>query len=126
MRRLLSFIALGCVAGGGAVGASLGVASLEPGLWSISRSATGHDPAKLCVRDFAVLAQWEHRGLACERTILSQNGTDRVIAYSCPGGDFGQSTITALTPRSLRVHTQGINRGEPFNYNLFARRTSNC
>jgi hypothetical protein len=31
-----------------------------------------------------------------------------------------------LTPRTLRVATQGIAAGAPFNYVLHARRTGNC
>ena len=96
------------------------------GVWSVSRSADGSNPVKLCVADPGALAQWEHRGEACSRVELSARGNETVANYSCPAGDFGQSKISVITPRSLRIDTQGIHRGEPFFYQLHARRTGNC
>ena len=49
-----------------------------------------------------------------------------VIQYSCPGGGFGRSTLTMITPRSLRIETQGISDNLPFNYVLQARRVGDC
>ncbi|URD61975.1 hypothetical protein M8312_05565 [Sphingomonas sp. KRR8] len=127
MRSFLPLLIGGLVASGTTFAALAGpLSSLEPGLWSVSRSATGSHAVNLCVKDFAALGQWEHRGSTCSRSIISQTGSDTVVRYSCPGGDFGQAKLTTLTPRSLRVETQGIHSGEPFHYELFARKSGTC
>ena len=99
---------------------------VAPGVWEVSRSATGEKPVRQCVTDLAAMAQWEHRGGACTRVVLSQTAAEAVIHYTCPAGDFGRTRMTAVTPRSLRMETQGIHAGEPFSYKLYARRTANC
>lgn len=96
----------------------------EGGLWEIDRP--GVAPARLCVANPASLAHFEQRGAACRREILRQSGSSATIHYTCRGGGFGQSTITVLTPRSLRVETQGIAANAPFNYTFQARRVGNC
>ena len=45
-----------------------------------------------------------------------------MIDYTCAGGGFGQSKITVLTPRSVRIETQGIADHAPFNYVVQAQR----
>lgn len=99
---------------------------VEGGRWEVSRSATGQGASRLCVAEVAALAQFEHRGQPCTRLVLSDKGSETVIHYTCPAGDFGRTTMTVITPRSLRLHTQGIHHGEPFNYTLHARRTGDC
>jgi hypothetical protein len=96
------------------------------GLWEVSHSATGASAEKSCVPQAAVLAQWEHRRAQCTRVVISATATDAVIHYTCPGGGFGHSQVHVITPRSLRIQTQGISDGYPFNYVLHARRIGNC
>ena len=96
------------------------------GLWEVSRSATGAAAERVCLADPMLLTQWEHRGGACTRVIISEQGATARVQYTCTGGGFGQSEIMLLTPRSLRVSTQGIADGLPFAYALHARRIGNC
>jgi hypothetical protein len=96
------------------------------GQWEVSRSAQGGRAVKVCAPDPAALAQWEHRGAPCTRVVLSDRGSEATIHYTCPAGDFGRSRLTVLTPRSVRIETQGIHAGEPFFYNLHARRVGSC
>ena len=96
------------------------------GLWEVSRSATGHNPTRICVATPDLLAQFEHRQQRCQRTVVSDRGTETLISYTCPGGGFGQSKMTLITPRSLRIETQGISDNLPFNYLLHARRIGGC
>lgn len=122
--RLAGLLTVGALALGGAAPAALrGVAG---GSWEVSRSANGHDATRLCVADPAVLAQFEHRGGACTRVILSDRPGEAVIHYTCQGGDFGRTRLSVITPRSLRLDTQGISRGLPFSYQLHARRAGDC
>lgn len=114
------------------IGLALGAAALPPfltgsgGRWEVSRSATGSAAEKVCLAQPAMLAQWEHRGGRCTRVVISSSEREAVIHYTCAGGDFGRSQVRVITPRTLRVETQGISGGFPFNYVLHARRTGNC
>jgi hypothetical protein len=96
------------------------------GLWEVSRSANGHDATRICVATPAALAQFEHRQKHCARTIVSDSGSETLISYNCPGGGFGQSKIKLITPRTLRIDTQGISENLPFHYQLHARRVGEC
>jgi len=96
------------------------------GLWEVSRTASGHDATRLCVVSTDLLAQFEHRQQRCHRTVVSDQGTEALISYNCPGGGFGQSKITLITPRTLRIDTQGISDNMPFHYQLHARRIGDC
>lgn len=113
-------------------GISLAAAAATPsvlsqvagGQWEISRS--GQPPVLLCIADPAILAQFENRGGKCARNIVRDGGSSTTIHYSCAGGGFGQSDIRVLTPRSLRVETQGISDNAPFKYTFQARRVGDC
>lgn len=96
----------------------------QGGLWEVERS--GAAPVKLCLANPAALAQFEHRGATCSRTVLRDSGTATTIHYTCAGGNFGQSDLTLVTPRSLRVTTQGISGDGPFKYTFQARRVGDC
>lgn len=102
------------------------LAPASGGTWEVSLDARGAAARSLCLADPVLLGQWEHRTARCERVILSDHDNKAVIDYSCGEGGFGRSEITVLTPRTLRVATQGIARGAPFNYVIHARRTGNC
>lgn len=122
---------LGAAAGAGAIvllGAAQPHAALSqvnPGLWEIA-GMPGGKPLRECVADPAVLAQLEHRKRSCARKITSDNGTQTVINYTCAAKDFGSSKMTVITPRSMRIETQGISDNMPFNYVLQARRVGDC
>ena len=109
-----------------AVTAPRALAPALGGMWEVSRSATGHNPTRICVATPDLLAQFEHRQQRCERTIVSDGGSEAVISYNCPGGGFGQSKMTLITPRTLRIDTQGISDNLPFHYQLHARRIGSC
>lgn len=103
--------------------ASAGVA---PGLWEVGGLPGQKAPARECVALSGELAQLEHRGKRCSRKVVSDNGTAVLVEYSCTGRDFGRSKLTLLTPRSVRIETQGISDGLPFNYVAQARRVGDC
>lgn len=100
------------------------LSTAEPGQWEISRS--GAAPVKLCVGKIEALAQFEHRSRNCARDVIRNGASSATISYTCPNGAFGESVLSLLTPRSLRVQTQGISDGAPFNYTFQARRLGNC
>ena len=102
------------------------LASAQGGMWEVSRSATGHSPTRICVATPDLLAQFEHRQQQCTRRVVSDSGTQTLISYNCPAGGFGQSKMTLITPRSLKIDTQGISDNLPFHYQLYARRVGDC
>ena len=102
------------------------LAPAEGGLWEVSQSATGHDAVRVCVPAAEVLGQFEHRQGRCTRSVVSASGGEAVIRYTCADGGFGQSKMTLITPRTLRIETQGISGNLPFHYKLHARRVADC
>ena len=126
MIRVRYCIALGLAAIGLAAAGPRALAPAMGGLWDVGRSADGHDAQRLCLHDPIILAQWEHRGGRCTRVILSDQGSRATIHYTCADGGFGRSDLELLTPRTIRVDTQGISGGYPFAYTLHARRVGDC
>ena len=104
----------------------LALAQAQPGLWEISGAPGARGPIRQCVSDVVTLARFEHRSSNCSAKVLKDVGTGTKIEYNCGGAGFGHSEITVLTPRSLRIATQGISGGLPFNYVLQARRVEDC
>ena len=94
------------------------------GLWEVSRNNGGR--RNVCVPDPVALAQYEHLRSNCARDLIRNGQTRAEIHYTCPGGAFGQSNVELITPRSLRIETQGISNNAPFHYVLQARRLGDC
>src|SRR5215208_3226249 len=102
------------------------LAQTNGGVWEITGAHGTATPPRVCVADTAVLAQFEHRGQPCTRLVISDSPGATVIHYTCAGGGFGRSKLTLVTPRSLRIETQGISGNLPFNYVIQARRVGEC
>ena len=102
------------------------LAQTEPGLWEVSGAPGTKAPVRLCVTDVPALARFEHREKTCTARVLKRAGSLTAFEYSCGAEGFGHSDVEALTPRSLRISTQGISDGQPFNYVLQARRMADC
>jgi len=123
---LAAAAAVGAVLVLGAAQRPITLAPTEGGLWEVSGAPGAKAPARLCVADPAFLAQFEHRGRQCTRVVVSDSAPSTVIRYTCVAGGFGQSKMTLITPRSIRIETQGISDDLPFNYVIQARRVGNC
>ena len=102
------------------------LAQAQGGLWEISGARDLSGPSRLCLADPALLAQIEHRNARCTRQIIRDQPGNAEIHYSCAAGGFGQTRISMITPRALRVETQGISGNAPFHYVVQARRVGNC
>jgi hypothetical protein len=113
------------------VAAALGGASLPSALsgggqWNVATNATGTNGTNHCLADSAILTQWEHRRTQCTRVVLTGTRDRADVQYTCPGGGFGNSKVQVLTPRSVRIQTQGIANGLPFGYTIHARKLGPC
>jgi len=127
MGRLTIFaVATAVCAGGAHAGPPAALTQVAGGLWEISGVPGTQAPVRQCVADIMALSQYEHRGRNCARKVLSNGERSTLINYTCGSADFGQSQIDVITPRSLRISTQGISDQLPFNYVLQARRVGDC
>lgn len=102
------------------------LAGVQPGLWEISGAPGSKGPIRQCIAQVAALAEFEHRGKACTRKTISDHGSSAVVEYSCGNEGFGRSQFNVITPRSIKIETQGISDQLPFNYVLQARRVGEC
>jgi hypothetical protein len=134
MRREMTRVPILLLAAGG-LGSVLALAAAGPlpslsqvqgGLWEISGAPGAKAPLRQCVADVGALARFEHRSKSCTGKVLKNAGSTTYFEYSCGGAGFGHSEVEVLTPRSLRIATQGISDGLPFNYVLQARRMDDC
>ncbi len=98
----------------------------SPGLWEVGGVPGTKAPLRQCFADVSQLAQFEHRNQACTRRIIADGASAAVIDYSCGGAGFGHSEVALITPRALRIGTQGVSNKLPFNYTLQARRLGDC
>jgi hypothetical protein len=98
----------------------------QPGLWEISGMPGASAPIRQCITDMALLARFEHRARVCNATVLREGASSTMVEYNCGGAGFGHTEVQLITPRSLRISTQGISDGLPFNYVLQARRVDDC
>ena len=96
------------------------------GMWEIDGLPGNKTPLRQCIADVATLAQFEHRGRACQHSVIAEGVSSTTMQYRCGAGNFGRSEIDVITPRSLRISTQGISDSLPFNYVLQARRVGEC
>ena len=94
------------------------------GLWEVSRANGGR--RSICIADPTILVQYEHLRANCSRNVIRNQQSRAEIHYTCTGGAFGQSTVELITPRALRIETQGISDNAPFHYVLQARRIGDC
>jgi hypothetical protein len=130
MRRVNRFAVavagIGLAVGLGAAQLPSALAQSTPGLWEVTGLPDSNVPIRQCIADVTALAQFEHRRKVCKRSVIRDSGSATVISYSCGNGEFGQSTLTVLTPRSLKIETQGIADQLPFKYTIQARRVGDC
>lgn len=102
------------------------LSAAAPGLWELTGVQGSKTPVRECLINLAALGQYEHRARTCKATTQSDTGKVTVINYTCAGSDFGRTSIKFVTPRNLRVETQGISDGLPFAYKIEARRVGEC
>ena len=124
LRKTIPVAGAAVIIGAAAVPAAL--SQTTPGLWEVTGVPGAKAPIRQCVGEVLALAQFEHRTENCSRRVIRDAGNSTVVEYSCPGGGFGRSEIGVVTPRALRIETQGISGGLPFHYVAQARRVGDC
>lgn len=100
-------------------------AKVMPGLWELS-GLPGGRRVEQCIGDLMSFGRVEHRARACSQRVIRDGPTSLSIDYKCAPSEFGRSEVEVITPRSLRIETQGISRNLPFSYVVQARRIGEC
>ncbi len=110
-----------------AAAAPLVFADAKPGLWELSVAGSAKPPIKVCVKNILEVAAVEHGAPgSCTYRDLGGGNTTKRVNFTCSGGGFGQAVMTVITPRNLKVATQGLVDGAPYNENFQARRLGDC
>ena len=127
MIRTLAILSMAgaALALGGAKGPAA-LAEVKGGMWELGGLPGTSSPTRACITDIQQLTRYEHRAKSCSSKAISDNGRSTVIEYSCGGSDFGRTKIDVITPRNLKINTQGISDSLPFNYTLNAHRIGEC
>ena len=102
------------------------LSTTSAGEWELTGVQGAKAPVRQCVSDLMMLTQFEHRAHHCTSTVISDRGNSTIVQYTCGAAGFGRTQIDVLTPRSLRISTQGISDSLPFNYVMQARRIGDC
>jgi hypothetical protein len=125
-RSLILFAALGALTLLTAAQQPSALNMTSAGDWELTGVQGTKAPLRQCVSDLMMLTQFEHRAHHCTSTVISDRGNSTIVQYTCGAAGFGRTQIDVLTPRSLRISTQGISDNLPFNYVMQARRVGDC
>lgn len=101
-----------------------GLAQIEVGQWQLREA--GERPRLLCIDDPTVLLQLGHPGATCSRSVIADASDGITVHYTCPGNGHGRTAISVETPRLLRLQTQGVAGGAPFDHDYEVRRIGEC
>lgn len=99
---------------------------LESGMWTLKPRGDEGSSRNLCLGDRTALLQIQHSGARCERYVVTNDASTVTVSYTCPGAGSGRTTVKVETPRLIRVDTQGIDHGSPFEFSMEGRRTGMC
>lgn len=121
-------IAAAALVAGAALGAESlqALASVAPGVWQLHEIGAQGAGRAICVRDPRALLQIEHGTANCTQSVIDQSATKATVRYACPGLGNGTTNLSVESDSIVRVHTQGILRGAPFDVDYEARRQGAC
>ncbi len=97
---------------------------IERGLWQL-READG-STRSVCVAEPRLLLQIRHGSAQCAHFALPAADGRVTIRYTCAGQGHGRTTVLVETPRLVRVETQGIAGGAPFQMEFEGRLAGAC
>ncbi|TKD51276.1 DUF3617 domain-containing protein [Sphingomonas baiyangensis] len=102
------------------------LAQIEPGRWQL-RDMDDGTSRSMCVTDPRTLLQLRHATAgSCSRFVIEDAPRLSTVHYTCAGAGHGRTSITIETPRLIRITTQGLAGGLPFETRIEARRTGSC
>lgn len=117
------------VAGGGAAVAHRSstqavLGQIERGQWLL-KEVRG-DERKICFTAPVNFIQIGHGNAPCDQFVIAQDQHSATVGYMCTGHGKGRTTVTVETPRLVKIETQGVADGAPFELEYEARRVGAC
>jgi hypothetical protein len=100
--------------------------AILPGAWQLHEIGAPPGGRAICVRDPGLLLQVQHGSVQCARFVLEDGARSATIHYTCPGQGNGRTSISVENGGLLRLKTQGIAGGAPFDYDYEVRRVGAC
>ncbi|MDG2535442.1 hypothetical protein P6144_17405 [Sphingomonas sp. HITSZ_GF] len=100
------------------------LSQIERGQWLL-KERLGSE-RKICFTAPVNFIQIAHGNGPCDQFVISQDQHAATVSYSCDGHGKGRTTITVETPRLVKIETQGVLDGSPFEQEYEARRTGAC
>lgn len=122
-------LALGLIAGGTGMAVAQGVDALgqmRVGEYHIHVIGAKNAPKILCITDIKRLLQLEHGSAACTFRTITAGESAASVRYVCPGAGTGTTDVAVESKTILRLHTQGVQRGAPFDTTYEARFNGAC
>jgi hypothetical protein len=113
-------------AGVGAAALPVALTGVAAGRWQLHEIGRPETTRSVCVANTGQLMQLRHGARRCTQTVLSQTPRSATVHYICPGAGHGQTILTAESPKVIRLQTQGIAEGQPFDLDVEARRLGTC
>lgn len=99
---------------------------IAPGEWRLHEIGVKGSQRSICVRDPRQLLQVRHGGASCARFVIADGPRRATVRYTCPARGYGLTTITVESDAVVRLQTQGLFRGAPFDLDYEARRQGPC
>jgi hypothetical protein len=104
---------------------------LPAGSWLLHEIGEAGADRALCIRDPGTLLQIHHPGASCARFVIAATAQSATVHYTCPGLGHGRTTLTLDVPppgvpARVRIHTQGLAKGAPFDVDYAARYDGAC
>lgn len=99
---------------------------LQPGQWEIRSRDNPDANRSFCMSDAKVLLQLRHPNNVCSRFVISDDGREATVQYSCAASGNGRTSIRVETPRLAQIDTQGVADQMPFAFSAEARRVGDC
>lgn len=120
---LLAAIAAGAVAQEARM---IALGGVERGAWSLHEIGKSASTRAICVHDPRVLLQLVHGPAQCEQFVIEDQPNRVTVQYRCPGQGYGRTTIRVEDRNLIRIQTQGLMKGAPFDFDYEGRYTGKC
>lgn len=102
------------------------LSGVSSGQWQFHEVGTREAPRSMCVSDVRMLLQYQHPSAQCARFVLDDESREATVHYTCPGAGHGRTTLKVESSSLIRLQTQGIAGGAPFDVDLEGRRVGRC
>lgn len=100
------------------------LSQIERGQWLLKERLGAE--RKVCFANPNSFIQIAHGPAPCEQFVVSQDSRQSTVVYTCNGHGKGRTTVTVETPRLVRIETQGVLDGAPFEQEYEARKVGAC